>query len=225
MKTSHIRNPIGPEKSVHRMIRISSAMRRVLVSLGFDASSGGTSSLDAFCRHRGLDTKTLLTVLRAIDRGDRELAERSPEVMTLSELCDRLECRHFELAGTFVALLAECPEAVKGRVGVVVDRVLAHLREEEDTLFPMIRELDHTGAFSGKVREELGRRLKAMRYDHGALEEALADLDDLDTGSDDFRDEGTKACLFRLTEALHGQIHEEDHVLYRRVAGLVRMPA
>ena len=91
--------------------------------------------------------------------------EKSPELMTLSELCNRLECRHFHLAEILHGLLRDCPDSLKERFGAVVNRVLAHLREEGDTLFPLIRELDRAGAVSGAVRAELGRRLKAMRLD------------------------------------------------------------
>ncbi len=147
--------------------------------------------------------------------------EKSPELMTLSELCNRLECRHFHLAEILHGLLGDCPDSLKERFGAVVDRVLAHLREEGGTLFPLIRELDRAGAVSGAVRAELGRRLKAMRQDHGALEEALADLEELEVVAD----ARTNAFLADLAAALHDQIYDEDQVLYRRVAGLARIPA
>lgn len=147
--------------------------------------------------------------------------EKSPELMTLSELCDRLECRHFHLAELLHGLHGDCPAALKERFGAVVGRVLVHLQEEEDALFPLIRELDRAGTVSGAVREELGRRLKAMRHDHGALEEALADLEELEVVADS----RTNAFLADLASAVHGQIYEEDQGLYRRVAGMVRIPA
>lgn len=215
------RNDSGPAAAVCRGIRSASVRRRVLHNLGYDVTECTGTSLDAFCRHRSLDTKTLLTVLEAIDSSDTDAAEKSPKLMTLSELCDRLECRHFHLAEILHGLHGDCPDALKQRFGAVRDRVLAHLREEEDTLFPLIRELDRAGAGSGALRAELGRRLHAMRHDHGTLEEALADLEEVDFVAD----VRTNAFLSDLAAALHGQIHDEDQVLYRRVAGMVRIPA
>ncbi len=167
----------------------------------------------------------MLTASRLVGRSSREGFADSPEVMRLTNLCDRLECGHFRLSGLFVDLIAGCSGDLKERITIVGRQVLEHLRQEEEVLFPLIRELDETGSVSEEGRAELGRQMKAMRDEHGLLEEVLDDLESLEIEREGVFDERMKDGLSKLTDVLHRQIHEENQILYRRVAGLVRIPA
>lgn len=224
MTTDNKRVFIAPEMPMRQVIRISGSVRGMLANLGFDRTDDEECTLETFCRQRNLDTKTLLRVLEGLDAECPQDFERSPEVMTLTEHCDRLECRHARLAETFHQWLAGSSGTGAKRFASVVGQVLAHLQREREWLLPLIRELDGAGSVSAEMRKELAYRLQVMRDEHGVLEEALAALEEWEDNEVD-SDQRSKTWLADFSGALHGQIHEEEQILYRRVAGWVRVPA
>ncbi|MDQ7039876.1 MAG: iron-sulfur cluster repair di-iron protein [Rhodothermus sp.] len=207
--------------------------------LGLDYCCGGQRTLEEACRARGLDPATVATVLEALEVGE---AEAEPVIdwreRSLSELIDHIVATHHAY------LRRELP-----RLGVLMDRVTqvhsyqapwlrevqevfgrlkleleAHLRSEEEDIFPLIRAMERQAA---EGRDELASLLEQAEREHDAAGEALHRLRALTDGyqppewaCSSFRAllEGLQA----LEADMHRHVHRENNILFLRARRLLQ---
>lgn len=206
--------------------------------LGLDYCCGGARTLDDACERHGLDAaavQTMLEAVRAEPSGDgvtsRDLSEAS-----FRQLCDHIVVRHhgpLRVALTRINKLLETVVRVHGPaqddLGELHDvfaalrtQLEAHLRLEEDTLFPACVRLD--GLTVAPVPDD--DLLDHLRGDHESAGEALGTIRRLCRDFDERRSLcGTHRELLRALQRfeldLHQHVHEENNVLFPRVLAVV----
>lgn len=223
---------IDPRTTVAEVVRRIPPSRPVLAKLGFETESGAEVGFGEACRGRRLDPETLGRVLLALDDPEAE-SPGAVELMSLAEICDRFEEHHHgrirEALKTLDRTLRDLvpgPGAdarkmagIRMRAERFGCKLADHLREERELLFPLIRRLDRAPA----AGEEIGRLkepLERMKEDHNEADEELAALVALAEGEasagapDGLRP--LREALRGLEESLHGQIYQENQILFRR---------
>jgi regulator of cell morphogenesis and NO signaling len=203
--------------------------------LGLDYCCGGRLTLHEACGHRGLHAVTVATLLRALadEPADHELDVHDVARASLSELCDHIVVGHHEplrrelprinnVLGTVVRVHAsthpELHDLQRLFVGVRSE-LEAHMRTEEEALFPSCRALDGDGTFDAGL-------LDLLEHDHAATGDALCALRELAGGYDtEAALCGTHRSLLRALRAfeldMHQHVHEENNVLFPRVRALI----
>ncbi len=207
--------------------------------LGLDYCCGGHRTLESACRERGLDPATVaavLDVLEATEAADEPAVDW--RTRTLAELIDHIVATHHAY------LRRELP-----RLGALMDRVAqvhghqsswlpearkvfgqlkleleAHMRSEEQAIFPLIRALEEG---SSDAAIELEPLLAQAEREHDAAGEALHQLRTL---SDNYRPPEWACSSFRalleglqaLEADLHRHVHRENNVLFPRARRLLK---
>ncbi len=128
---------------------------RIFENLGIDYCCGGKKPLGEVCRSKDLDPATVIAMLAALD-GTPESSTADPDAMSLSELCDHIERAHhdylreelprLDFMTRKVAAVHGDHEARLLEVRRVFERfndtMSVHTEEEEQSLFPKVRQLD-----------------------------------------------------------------------------------
>ncbi len=207
--------------------------------LGLDYCCGGSRTLEAACRERGLDPATVAAVLDALEATE---AADEPAVdwrtRSLAELIDHIVATHHAY------LRRELP-----RLSALIDRVAqvhgprspwlhevrevfgrlkreleAHMRSEEEVIFPLIRVLEEGSADAAAELEPL---LVQAEREHDAAGKALHRLRTL---SDHYRPPEWACSSFRalleglqaLEADMHRHVHRENNVLFPRARRLMQ---
>jgi regulator of cell morphogenesis and NO signaling len=206
--------------------------------LGIDYCCGGARTLDAACREHGIDAGTVRAMLEVM--GAQNAAENAG-VHDLSnasfrELCEHIVVRHhgpLRVALTRISKLMETIVRVHGAarsdLGELQDvfaalrsDLEAHLRLEEDTLFPACAGLDG-GVVTLLPDDEL---LEHLRDDHQSVGSALRRIRELCGDYDEALALcGTHREVLRSLRSfeldLHQHVHEENNVLFPRVLAVL----
>jgi regulator of cell morphogenesis and NO signaling len=206
--------------------------------MGLDYCCGGQRTLEEACRARGLDPATVAAVLEAlettetaeepaIDWRTRPLAELIDYIVTthhaylqrelprLAALMDRVAQVH----GHQSTWLHEAQE-VFGRLKLKLE---AHMRSEEEVIFPLIRALEEGTTDAAAELEPL---LKQAEREHDAAGEALHRLRELSGNYQppEWACSSFRALLDGLTELevdMHRHVHRENNVLFPRARHLL----
>jgi regulator of cell morphogenesis and NO signaling len=230
---------INPNTSFDEFLFAEPELRRLFDNLGIDCRGGENKSLAKICQEHHLDSSTvarLLTALQAI-YPPRQVV--SLELMTLTELCDHLEQLQQITLREELARLdrltrmaaqqqgAEYPQFVRIHETFVAfrEQFTAHLREEAEGVFPLIRQLTNGESGALPVRSSLKLRLAEMEKDHNQADESLAELFTL--ASDESLGRSAAATMraistviIRLKHTVHEQIYKENRVLFPRALAI-----
>lgn len=225
---------MAPETTVGEIVRAVPARSRIFENLGIDYCCGGKKSLAEACRAKGLDLAKVVDMLVALDRTPDSAAE-NPDAMSLSELCDHIEQVHHGY------LTEELPrlDFMTRKVAVVhgdheprlleVRRVFeafaaemtAHTKEEEEAIFPVIRQLESANGGKAKATASLKDSFTKLESEHGRAGSALARFRELtdnycppDWACNTFR--ALYDGLAQLEEDTHQHVHKENNVLFPR---------
>jgi regulator of cell morphogenesis and NO signaling len=229
-------NHIDLSTTLNEFLLASPEQARVIGPLGPDSRRDGSRSLADICQTHGLEPQTFARMLAAFARARSQPPPVCLELMTLKDLCDHLEqsprvTLQDELARldqlTRVATEqygAEHPQLLRTRKTFVAfrERFTAHLHEEAENLFPLIRRLT-TG--KKEARSALKSRLARMEHEHNQADEALAELHAL-AGEESLRPPVPAAvrmvsdAIVRLEQAIHEQIYKENQVLFPRALAI-----
>ena len=136
------------------------------------------------------------------------------ELPRIGHLLERVMHAHGARHGDILTPLAETYAALRSELE-------AHLTDEEERTFPMIRRL-----LVGTIDVQVAQAVKELEHEHDAAGEALARLRSL---SHDYRtpaDACTSYCalydaLQALERDLHQHIHLENNVLFPRMRQLL----
>src|SRR5690625_5191138 len=208
--------------------------RSIFGNLGIDSCQDADQPFDEVCRKHSLDPRTVLEVLKAGNlSGSEAPTPVSIELMSLCELCDYLQSSHHGALQTELSrldlLLSEIESekghrhevrTVRERFDAFRDKLALHMREEGEVLFPLIRQLDDPNVARTGVMDLLRGPVARMKDEHDEVDEELAVLERMAGASlqlfDQFRD-----GLQHLGHVLHGQIYQENQILFRRVLARV----
>lgn len=227
-------NPVTLDTTVGELVRAFPARARLFENLGIDYCCGGKKPLAEACRAKHLDPTTVVTILSALD-GAADAPEVNPDSLGLAELCDHIERAHHDWLREELPRLDFMTRKVAAVHGEHEPRLhdlrrvfeslqselVAHLREEEEAVFPAIRKLasgrvDRAEAIAG-LRTVLAR-LEAEHDRAGAALASLAELTDRYTPPDwacnTFR--ALYDTLDRLERNMHQHVHKENNVLFPR---------
>lgn len=222
---------ITPDTTVGELVRALPARARLFENLGIDYCCGGKRPLAEACRARNLEPATVVAMLAALD-GAAVSPSANPDAMSLAELCDHIERRYHDW------LREELPrlEFMTRKVAAVhgdheprlhdIRRVFegfnaemtTHLREEEEQIFPMIRQLE-SAKEGGVGASALQATLAKLEAEHGRAGDALTRFAELSDGysppewaCNTFR--AMFDTLARLERNMHEHVHTENNVLF-----------
>jgi len=233
-------NPITPDTTVGDIVRARPARSRVFENLGLDYCCGGKKPLAEACRAKGLDPATVVALLTALDAAP-DPATSTPDTLSLSELCDHIEQVHHGYLTDELPRLDFMTRKVAAVHGdheprlLDVRRVfesfqaemLAHTREEEEVVFPAIRQLDTANGDAAAIAAKLEASVAKLESEHARAGAALARFQEL---TDDFTPPAW-ACntfralydgLARLEKDTHQHVHKENNVLLPRALAIGR---
>ncbi|MEO7718338.1 MAG: iron-sulfur cluster repair di-iron protein [Capsulimonas sp.] len=226
-------NTISLETSVGQLVAERPARSRVFEHLGIDYCCGGRRSLDKACAEKGLDTKTVLEELTAVDAEADDTAERDWTAASMTELCDHIEAAHHDYVRQALPRLTDLIAKVNRAHGADDHRLVelsevfgvlrpdfeAHLAKEELILFPLCREMDNAETPPKFHSGSLGNPIKVMLAEHDDSGEALSRIRQL---TDDFAPPAGACNTYRaMLEALeafekntHQHVHLENNILF-----------
>jgi regulator of cell morphogenesis and NO signaling len=229
---------ITPETTVADIVRAMPARSRIFENLGIDYCCGGKRPLAEVCQAKNLDPATVVAMLAALD-GGTESPVANPDAMDLDELCDHIETVHHGYLREELPRLDFMTRKVAAVHGEHEPRLLevrqvfeafnaemtAHTHEEDETVFPAIRQLvGSTGgetAAAANLKEALAK-LEAEHDRAGAALARFAELTDHYTppewACNTFR--ALYDGLAKLEQNTHQHVHKENNVLFPRALAL-----
>lgn len=226
---------ITPETPVGEIVRAFPARSRIFENLGVDYCCGGEQSLAEACKAKGLDPATVATMLSALDNAGQE-TQADPDTLTLTALCDHIERVHHGYLREELPRVDFMTRKVAATHGdaeprlldvrrvfeTLYEKVSAHTAEENEHVFPAIRQLE--GADEDKAQRvfALKKEFEKLEAEHLRTGAALAQLNQL---TDNYRPPdwacGTMRALYdglrQMERDMHQHIHEENNVLFPRV--------
>lgn len=205
-------------------------LARTFDRLGLDYCCGGHRPLATACAEQGLDLDEVRRELAAVGAGS---TPPPWSTMGMAQLVDHIEATHHALLWAELprlsALLAKIldvhgerhPELarIRERYEQLRAELEPHLREEEQTVFPLVRRL---AVGDGSDRQAVVDGLRSLRDDHDAAGALLAELREL-TGGYVTPADGCASyqAAFRGLEELeadvHLHVHKENNVLFPMV--------
>ncbi len=146
---------ITPETSVGEIVRAFPARSRIFENLGIDYYCGGKKSLAEACNAKGLDPATIATMLFVLDNAGQE-TQGDPGTLSLTALCDHIERVHHGYLREELPRLDFMTQKVAATHGdaeprllevrrvfeLFNERISAHTAEENERVFPAIRQLE-----------------------------------------------------------------------------------
>ncbi|MEP6823037.1 MAG: iron-sulfur cluster repair di-iron protein [Chthoniobacterales bacterium] len=229
---------ITPETTVGEIVRVFPARSRVFENLGIDYCCGGKKSLAEACQAKNLDPATVAAMLSALDRAGQEV-EADPDTLTLHELCDHIERVHHGYLGEELPRLNFMTRKVAATHGdaeprlldvrrvfeIFSEKVSAHTAEENERVFPAIRQLEAADGDKAERVSALKGEFEKLESEHLSTGAALAQFDQLTDGytAPDWACNTMRALydgLRQMEKDMHQHIHEENNVLFPRALGV-----
>lgn len=223
---------ISPETTVGEIVRAMPNRSRVFEKLGIDYCCGGKKPLAEVCRDKGLDAGTVVAMLAALD-GEPAAAGANPDTMSLGELCDHIERTHHDYLREELPRLDFMTRKVAAVHGqdeprllevrrvfeVFSEKMISHTQEEEEVVFPKIRQLEKSRKDQTAAPEGLQEVFTRLESEHDGAGAALASFREL-TGNytppewacNTFR--ALYDGLERLEKNTHQHVHKENNILF-----------
>lgn len=219
-------------------MRAVPARSRIFENLGIDYCCGGKKPLSEACQAKGLDPRTVVAMLAALD-GVASASTANPDAMSLSELCDHIEEAHhgyLEEELPRLDFMTRKVAAVHGdheprllEVRRVFEsfsaEIIPHTKEEHDTVFPAIRRLESSNRGKSAVAAELEASIEKLEAEHDKAGAALAQFKVLtdsytppDWACNTFR--ALYDGLAQLEKNMHQHVHKENNVLFPRALAM-----
>ena len=223
---------ITPETTVGELVRAKPARSRIFENLGIDYCCGGKKPLNEVCRGKGLDAATVIAMLAALD-GAPESASANPDTMSLIELCDHIERAHHDYLREELPRLDFMTRKVAAVHGdheirlrevrtvfeAFSEKMTSHTQEEEEIVFPKIRQLEKAKLDKTDVAADLKNTLTRLESEHDGAGAALARFRELtdnytppEWACNTFR--AMYDSLERLEKETHQHVHKENNVLF-----------
>jgi regulator of cell morphogenesis and NO signaling len=214
---------------------------RIFDQFGIDYCCGGKKPLAQACQERGLNLDAVLQRLNADETLQAPATEPDYAAMDMAALARHIEETHHAWLRVelprIAALLTKLASAHGQRDPRLIELhalfdhfagdLLAHMRKEEQVLFPALARLQ-AGELDSQQKAFIGSPIDAMTREH---DEAGAALSSMRRLTDDFA-VPAGACnthraaldaLSNLEQDMHQHVHKENNILFpqaRRAAGL-----
>jgi regulator of cell morphogenesis and NO signaling len=220
------------ETTVGEIVRAVPARSRIFENLGIDYCCGGKKPLAEACRAKGLNPATVVAMLTALD-GVPTTITVNPDAMSLSELCDHIEEFHHGYLREELPRLNFMTRKVAAVHGEHEPRLLevrrvfeafnaemtAHTQEEDETIFPAIRQLASANEDQAAAATQLKKAFAKLESEHDRAGAALVQLkvltdryDPPDWACNTFR--ALYDGLAKLEQNTHQHVHKENNVLF-----------
>ena len=228
MSTTHI----DDQREVGQIVREKPSVATVFESFGIDYCCNGDRPLWEAAKAEGIDPTHLIRELESLTVEE----ETTQEWDSLEGLITHVESTHHDYLRSELPSLSELvakvrivhanehPElaAVHRTFTDLADEMLTHIREEEETVFPIIAKVDRGEPLTADERRRLREELHGLKRDH---EETAANLDRLDELTEGFAvPDGSCPSYERMLDRLaelksdtHQHVHKENNVLFRDV--------
>jgi len=241
-KEEHMTTTESMEKTVGEFVAEDYRTAKVFEKYGIDFCCGGKVPLPAACREKGV---ALAVIRREIEAATSEPVERSQNFAAwgLPFLSDYIINTHHGYLkentaqiAVYAAKIAEVhgsrhPEVVEiARIFArIATDMAAHLREEEEVLFPAIKRIDAAGkegtAPEAKDVEALKACLVKLNHEHDEIGEAVHAIRHLAKGYAIPADVcNTFAVTYRMLKEfeddLHKHVHLENNILFPKAGQL-----
>ena len=243
MKESQITPKNGTiDKTIGDFVAEDYRTAKVFEKYGIDFCCGGKVPLPDSCRERGVDPATLLKEIEAVKH---EPLERSQNYAAwgLPFLSDYIVNTHhgylnenLSQIAVYARKIAEVhgarhPEVIEiARIfDTIATDMAAHLREEEEVLFPAIKRIDAARKSGTPPEAEDQETIKAalgkLNQEHDAIGDAVHTIRDLSKGYAIPNDVcNTFAVTYRklkeFEDDLHKHVHLENNILFPKAAQL-----
>lgn len=232
--------PIHPDQKVGDIVVAAPGLARIFEQLGIDYCCGGQRPLAEAARERGLDPRTVATLLAAASA--RDAAGPDPHdvaTMALTELTAHIEQTHHRYLKQELPRLVEMADrvaqkhaerdprltALQATVHRLAGEMTDHMQKEESVLFPLVRAIEQQAGSDRAAADFLIHPIRQMEAEHESAGLATAQLHEL---TDGFRSDAVacnthRALLNGLAEFeadLHRHVHKENNVLFPRALAL-----
>ena len=227
-----VTDPISRDAIVREVWDRFPSCNQLLEALGLNSPELARQRWDVACWAKFLEPTTVVRILQAAERLNVSSPSSSVELMSFPELCDHLVERHRvelhdeldQLSDLFAEAEreADAPRGLRRQFTEFRDQLIAHLKVEEEELYPLIRKMGSLQRMQQEDVERLRHWLATMKHEHDEVDEALSEMASLlETREWPQRASewvgGLREAHTRLEKLLHGQIYEENQVLFRRV--------
>jgi regulator of cell morphogenesis and NO signaling len=221
-----------PARTLADLVESQPARSRVFEDYDLDYCCGGDQTLAEACRARDLDVEDVLEALETLETDDAEPAEWNDP----AELVDYIVEHHHDYLREELGPLGELIETVvdahadahpelhdlRETFAELKREIPVHLSEEEQLVFPAVRDWVASGEIDTNQRAILDQVLESLDDDHLETAEHLERIRDL---TDDYTEPDDacpkyRAMLERLRELerdLHMHIHRENNVLFPEI--------
>ena len=242
MRTAVTMEENGYDRTVGDFVAEDYRTARVFERYGIDFCCGGKVALSEACREKGVDPAA---IVREIEAVKSEPLERSQDFASwgLPFLSDFIVNTHHSYLNentgqiaVYANKIAEVhgahhPEVIEiaGIFAKIATDMAAHLREEEEVLFPAIKRIDAARKAgmppdAGDV-EMLKTSLNKLNQEHDAIGDAVHTIRDLSRGyaiPDDVCNTFvvTYRKLKEFEDDLHKHVHLENNILFPKAARL-----
>lgn len=230
---------ISPDMSIRDLVTADASRTRVLEKLGIDYCCGGSRTLAEACTAQNLDPASVAQVLEAAEAAQGPAASATDWTEApLSELIDHIEATHHAFLRDELPRLSRLIDkvvrvhgdsapwmvAIKDVFDELRPDLEAHMRKEEEVVFPLIRALD-AGEPLPETSDLGNDPIHLMEDEHDAAGAALERMNTLSEGYTP--PEG--ACgtfraalegLARLEVDMHQHIHKENNMLFPRARAM-----
>jgi regulator of cell morphogenesis and NO signaling len=223
------------ETTVGKIVADRPETARVLDLVGIDYCCGGHLPLQEAATAQNVDPAQLLNALLAVGASTTSGEYRDWQQAELSELIDHVVSTHHTWLRRELPTLSETTQTVLrvhgdthselAEVAATLERirtaVFPHLDEEEQHLFPALRDLA-----DGNASADIEEQLASMQTDHEALGADLHRLRELTNGFAEPADACAKyremlTGLSALEGDMHQHVHLENNVLLPKVQSLL----
>ena len=231
-------NTVRPDMTVGAIVAEYPVTMQMLEALGIDYCCGGKRTLNDAAETAQIPVESLLAVLRTTIAQ----AQQAPAVVRdwqtapLGELMDHIINVHHAYMHRELPRIGQLMERVVHAHGAKHADILtplaetyaalraeleAHLTDEEERTFPMIRRL-----LAGTMDVRVAQAVKELVHEHDAAGDALARLRSLSHDYQTPADACTSYCalydaLQAIERDLHQHIHLENNVLFPRTRQLL----
>jgi regulator of cell morphogenesis and NO signaling len=229
-------------KTVGDLVAEDYRVAAVFEKLGIDFCCGGQTPLTTICRDKGLDPASVLNEIEAVKQAPIERGHNYA-AWELSFLADYIINTHhsyldenIDQIAAYSRKIAEVhgghhPEVIEiaAIFGKIAADMTAHLKEEEEILFPTIKRID-AAIKTGKVpaeddRETIQSSLEKLHLEHEAIGDAVHAIRHL---AKDYAIPADVCNTFVVTyrmlkefeDDLHKHVHLENNILFPKAARL-----
>jgi len=205
---------------------------------GIDFCCGGDQSLEQACKEKQLDISTLEKELIELENLVPD-PEHNFKEWNLDFLCDYIVNTHHK---TVLRLLPQLtgytqkiadvhssnhPELLKiaGLFAQINTELLQHLKNEEEVLFPAIKEVLKSGSSESKetIVSEIARMAKEHEFAGGAMDEINVLSKNYQVPADGCNTyQVTYKLLEQFEDDLHIHVHLENNILYPKALNLTK---